>query len=175
MAQPSIGQISQYGASGRRTAAPLRSYSWHGHRRAGSEHYAQLNHRLVLKRLCLFQLLEEHLEQLRTEGKDGTEDEDAGWEGWDAQSDSSESSSTSWIDVESDNEDIYVSDSDNDGPANKKEINRPDDGATPSSDKSQPMEQLPASNLATTKVRSPFHLVEPNVVLTQTCTDINAG
>lgn len=49
------------------------------------------------------------------QGLDEDEDEEKGWENWDAQSDSSESSG-GWINVESDGEDIEVSDSEEDKP-----------------------------------------------------------
>ena len=53
---------------------------------------------------------------------DEGEDDEAAWEGWDVESDSSEDSSEGWIDVDSDSdEDIEVSDSeDEDGKKSKK-------------------------------------------------------
>ena len=58
------------------------------------------------------ELLEKWKEE---QGLDEEEDEAKGWENWDAQSDSSESSA-GWIDVESDGEDIDISDSEDANP-----------------------------------------------------------
>ncbi|TBU28964.1 SDA1-domain-containing protein [Dichomitus squalens] len=71
-------------------------------------------------------LLEDHLKKLREEDGAASGDEDEGdeaaWEGWDVESDSSEESSDGWLDVDSDSdEDIEVSDSeDEDGNKSKK-------------------------------------------------------
>lgn len=118
-----------------------------------------------------FKLLEEHLEQLRAEeGTEGDalaeEDDETGWEGWDAQSDSSESSSASWIDVESDNQDIYVSDSDEDVTAKKKK--GVDEVAQPEQDQtmSEPTEPQ-ISSLATTKARFRSYLDDHGPLLTK--------
>ncbi|KZV81450.1 SDA1-domain-containing protein [Exidia glandulosa HHB12029] len=65
------------------------------------------------------ELLEEHLKQLRAEEGSGAEDEDeeGDWKDWDVEDDSSSSdeSSAGWIDVESDGEDIMVTDSEDEG------------------------------------------------------------
>ncbi|CAL1703881.1 unnamed protein product [Somion occarium] len=69
-------------------------------------------------------LLEDHLKQLRTEEgiEDGVfdEDDEGAWEGWDVNSDSDESSD-GWIEVESDGDNLVVSDSeDEDGSKKRK-------------------------------------------------------
>ena len=53
------------------------------------------------------ELLEKWKEE---QGMEGSEDEEAGWNNWDAQSDDSESD-TGWVNVESDGEEIDISDS----------------------------------------------------------------
>lgn len=81
--------------------------------------------------------------------------DDAAWEGWDVESDSS-SDSEGWHDVSSDEGDIVISDSDDDRPKSKgKKVQlaeededlKPEDAATPAA-----TEVSLVSNLATTKV-----------------------
>ena len=72
------------------------------------------------------ELLEKWKEE---QGLDEEDDEAKGWENWDAQSDSSESSA-GWIDVESDGEDIDISDSEDEKPKSS-----PKDQAAKDSDK----------------------------------------
>ena len=110
-----------------------------------------------------YKLLEDHLKRLREEegapNADMEEDDEAAWEGWDVESDSSDNeSSDGWIDVESDGEDnLEVSDSEDEGDLKKDkgkgkekamDVDKEDDG-----------DEVPAlldpsriSTLATTKV-----------------------
>ncbi|KAG8894226.1 Severe Depolymerization of Actin, partial [Tulasnella sp. 417] len=109
------------------------------------------------------ELLEEHFAQLRAEEGDDAaglmdDDDDAAWEGWEVESDSS-SDSEGWHDVSSDEGDIVISDSDDDRPKSKgKKVQPPDededakaaDAATPAA-----TEVSMVSNLATTKILTP--------------------
>ena len=66
------------------------------------------------------QLLEDHLKKLREEdgaaSGDDNEDDEAAWEGWDVETDSSEESSDGWISVDSDSDsDLEISDSEDEG------------------------------------------------------------
>lgn len=92
------------------------------------------------------------------------DDDDAAWEGWEVESDSS-SESEGWNDVLSDDGDIVISDSDDDRPkskgkkvqpADEDEDIKPEDAATPAA-----TEVSLVSNLATTKVGA---LVRPQYV-----------
>ncbi|KAF8894386.1 protein required for actin cytoskeleton organization and cell cycle progression [Infundibulicybe gibba] len=86
-------------------------------------------------------LLEDHLRQLR--GNDETlDDNPSSWGGWDVESDDSESSSESdtWIDVDDDENELYISESDGD-----------DVKATAAG----PESPVPMSTLATTKILTP--------------------
>ena len=76
------------------------------------------------------------------------EDEEAAWEGWDVESDSDESESEQedWIDVQSDGEDLVLSDSDDEG---NKNITK----AAEQGDKKEDLTTR-VSTLATTKVHS---------------------
>ncbi|KAI6019701.1 SDA1-domain-containing protein [Pisolithus orientalis] len=72
-------------------------------------------------------LLEDHLKKLREEdtgqadASEG-EDDEAAWEGWDIETDSeSDSESEDWINVESDRDDLELSDSEDETPAKKSE------------------------------------------------------
>ncbi|KAH7889879.1 SDA1-domain-containing protein [Phlebopus sp. FC_14] len=100
-------------------------------------------------------LLEDHLKKLREEetgevAGDEDDDDDAAWEGWDIESDSSEDSeSEGWIDVESDGDDLDVSDSED-------EKEKPD--VTPgedAEDKGTQAEDIQISTLATSKILTP--------------------
>jgi len=92
-------------------------------------------------------LLEDHLKQLRAE--DGIEDDEVdeddetGWDDWDVQSDSSEESSDGWIDIESDGEDLDVSDSDDEEKPKEKELQQASN------------EPARVSTLATSKILTP--------------------
>ncbi|KAH9967129.1 protein required for actin cytoskeleton organization and cell cycle progression [Russula dissimulans] len=95
-------------------------------------------------------LLEDHLKS--THGEDeapgGDEEDEAAWEGWEIESDSSDSSSDpgGWIDVESDGEDhLSLSDSDKDEKGRDK-LTKPDGTAIDASR---------TSTLATTKILTP--------------------
>ncbi|KAL4249562.1 Protein SDA1 [Abortiporus biennis] len=108
-------------------------------------------------------LLEDHLQKLREE--DGVdmdnldEDDEGAWDGWDVESDTSEESADGWIDVESDGEDLVVSDSDDEdkpkkGKGKQKATNDDDD------DNDEEMaaeltEPARISSLATTKILTP--------------------
>ena len=77
------------------------------------------------------------------------EDEEAGWENWDVETDSSESESESevWVDVSSDGEDLEVSDSEDEKEtfsARPKDISEADKDA----------QDTRISTLATTKVNA---------------------
>lgn len=83
---------------------------------------------------------------------DVDEDDEAAWEGWDVESDSSEDSSDDegWLDVPSDGDDLELSDSDDEKPKPESKDAGPDEkiaGATPEND-----EPARISTLATTKV-----------------------
>ncbi|KIO21269.1 hypothetical protein M407DRAFT_10468 [Tulasnella calospora MUT 4182] len=109
------------------------------------------------------ELLEEHFAQLRAEEGDDAaglmdDDDDAAWEGWEVESDSS-SESEGWHDVSSDEGDIVISDSDDDRPKSKgkkaqptgeDEDLKPEDVAIPAA-----TEVSLVSNLATTKILTP--------------------
>lgn len=112
--------------------------------------------------ICSMQLLEDHLKKLREEegvesGAEGEGDE-AAWEGWDLESDSSEDDSdddaSGWIDVGSDGpDDLEISDSEDEG--NKKDkkgeskAKGDEETAVPAADESVAAR---ISSLATTKV-----------------------
>ncbi|PCH38771.1 SDA1-domain-containing protein [Wolfiporia cocos MD-104 SS10] len=107
-------------------------------------------------------LLEDHLKKLREEEgvASGEEDDDdeAGWEGLDVETDSSDESSDGWIDVDSDgDEDLEISDSEDEGEK------RPSKGKTKAKGKAEESEATPTedsaaariSSLATTKILTP--------------------
>lgn len=92
------------------------------------------------------------------EEEDDAEDEEAGWAKWDAESDAS-SDSGGWINVESD-DDINISDSDDEKPAPKKvkfDIAADEDEEKENANKI--LEQK-ISNLATTKILTPADLAK---------------
>lgn len=98
------------------------------------------------------QLLEDHLKQIREEdgGVADDIDDDAMWEGWDVESDSEpDSDDGEWINVDSDdNEDLVISDSDDEAQVKKAASNLDSESA-----------QGPhISSLATTKVCIDFFL-----------------
>ena len=132
------------------------------------------------------ELLEKWKEE---QGLDEEEDEAKGWENWDAQSDSSESSA-GWIDVESDGDDIDIIDSEDDKPkpstkektavekakdsdkeniATEIEDKKPDDVATANTDRNTASlepeaalkrEEARISKLATTRILTPADLAK---------------
>lgn len=113
-------------------------------------------------RVCddLAQLLEDHLEKLRKdETGDMEEDDEAAWENWDVETDSSESDAEGWIDVSSDGEDLEVSDSDGEKEA------RPKDKAK---DVDETDKDTRISTLATTKVESLFSWSLPPALKSRT-------
>ncbi|KAF8136121.1 SDA1-domain-containing protein [Boletus edulis] len=66
-------------------------------------------------------LLEDHLKKLREEETGEMEEDDgAGWENWDVETDASESDSEGWNDVSSDGDDLEISDSEDEARANDK-------------------------------------------------------
>lgn len=110
----------------------------------------------------LYQLLEDHLKQLREEdGVEGNveEDDEAAWEGWDVEEDSSDESSDGWVEVESDSEEIEISDSEDEGDKKKSKAKGKKKAEEDAMDEDEhPAEPEPAeparvSSLATTKVR----------------------
>ncbi|EJD54169.1 protein required for actin cytoskeleton organization and cell cycle progression [Auricularia subglabra TFB-10046 SS5] len=98
-----------------------------------------------MERIEGLELLEEHLNRLREEedGEGAGDEED--WKNWDVESDESDSDSESegWINVESDGEDIVVSDSDDEAES------KPAAAPTPSAEPKDP------SQLLTTKILTP--------------------
>lgn len=88
--------------------------------------------------------MEDHLKKLREEETGEVDDDDgAGWENWDVETDSSDSESESggWIDVSSEGGDLEVSDSEDEKEAPSVRAKEPDEDANRT------------STLATTKVR----------------------
>ncbi|KAK7061025.1 Severe Depolymerization of Actin [Paramarasmius palmivorus] len=111
-------------------------------------------------------LLEDHLQKLREEdGEMNEEDEEAAWNGWDVESDSSEESDESegWINVESSDEEfIDVSDSEDEG-EKKEQLEEPPKEAT-------------TSALATTKILTPADFALLNELRIQAATKaVDAG
>ncbi|KAF2719725.1 SDA1 domain-containing protein [Polychaeton citri CBS 116435] len=106
-------------------------------------------------------LLEKYKQEQRQlgEGVNEEDEEEKGWDDWDAQSDSSEGSE-GWINVESDGEDIDISDSEDEKPANKKaktvdEIEQPVDLKSADVEKE---EDLLVSKYAMTHILTPADL-----------------
>ncbi|XP_006458331.1 hypothetical protein AGABI2DRAFT_199902 [Agaricus bisporus var. bisporus H97] len=94
-------------------------------------------------------LLEEHLAKLRKEGASSQgdnddDDDDAAWEGWDEDSSDSSSESEGWIDVEDDNDELVISDSEDEDNNGNKEV-------APKLDTTE----TKFSQLATTKILTP--------------------
>lgn len=82
---------------------------------------------------------------------DAPQDDDAGWEGWDVETDSSddESESEGWINVDDGDDDLEISDSEDDEP---KKTSQAADGTAASGE--TPADSAPRiSTLATTKVQ----------------------
>ena len=118
----------------------------------------------------------------KEQGVDGEEDEAKGWEKWDAESDDSDSSG-GWIAVESDGEEIDVSDSEdekdkakakkNAGADRSKDYDKENGGEEPSVEQEDVnklassdaealvlAEEIPASNWATTHLLNPADLAK---------------
>ncbi|KAF8840988.1 protein required for actin cytoskeleton organization and cell cycle progression [Paxillus ammoniavirescens] len=101
-------------------------------------------------------LLEDHFKRLREEETgEVDEDDETGWEKWDAETDSSESDSEGWIGVSSDGEDLEVSDSDDEketsaaAKSGEAEIGADAEGMDTQA------EDTRISTLATTKILTP--------------------
>ncbi len=97
------------------------------------------------------QLLEDHFNKLREEDEDVDMDEagDAGWENWDVESDSSDSDEESegWIDVDDADDQLVISDSEDEG-------EKKDGENAKAGDKNSEDLATRVSTLATTKVIS---------------------
>ncbi|KAI0713306.1 actin cytoskeleton organization and cell cycle progression protein [Earliella scabrosa] len=114
-------------------------------------------------------LLEDHLKKLREEdgaaSGDDNEDDEAAWEGWDVETDSSEESSDGWISVDSDSDsDLEISDSEDEGDrkAKRKGKGKSKDAEEESDNEEGEEKQETAeeavkriSTLATTKILTP--------------------
>ncbi|KAI0747789.1 actin cytoskeleton organization and cell cycle progression protein [Daedaleopsis nitida] len=111
-------------------------------------------------------LLEDHLKKLREEdgiASGDEEDDEAAWEGWDVETDSSDESSDGWVDVDSDGEeDLEISDSeDEDDKKSKKKrkgkgkANEEEEGAQGEKEETTEEEVKRISTLATTKILTP--------------------
>ncbi|KXL45544.1 hypothetical protein M433DRAFT_154322 [Acidomyces richmondensis BFW] len=98
------------------------------------------------------------------QGLDDEEAEEKGWENWDAETDGSESSG-GWINVESDGEDIEISDSDDEREKGKQtlkseSLKREDDQET------QPDVASSTQNTATNKAEAQLHTIATTSILT---------
>lgn len=80
------------------------------------------------------------------------EDDEAAWENWDVETDSSESDSEGWMDVSSDGEDLEVSDSEDEQETTSVQAKDKDEA-----DKDAQAQDNRISTLATTKVSFSFH------------------
>ncbi|KIL00642.1 hypothetical protein PAXRUDRAFT_821434 [Paxillus rubicundulus Ve08.2h10] len=101
-------------------------------------------------------LLEDHFKRLREEETgEVNEDDEAGWEGWDAGTDSSESDSEGWIEVSSDGEDLEVSDSEDEKEINATAKSEETETGVDSEGKDTQAEDTRISTLATTKILTP--------------------
>ncbi|KAN0075314.1 SDA1 domain containing protein [Tylopilus felleus] len=97
-------------------------------------------------------LLEDHLKKLREEETGEIEDDEAGWENWEAETDSSESESEGWIDVSSEGEDIEMSDSEDEKETSSAQAR---DKAKDEAGKDTEAQDNRVSTLATTKILTP--------------------
>lgn len=86
------------------------------------------------------------------------ENDEAGWENWDVETDSSDSESEGWVDVSSDDEDLHVSDSEDEKETSSTQARDKarDDGEA---DKDTRAQDNRISTLATTKVRATLLVV----------------
>ncbi|KAF9228628.1 protein required for actin cytoskeleton organization and cell cycle progression [Gyrodon lividus] len=104
-------------------------------------------------------LLEDHLKKLREEETgEIDEDDEAGWQEWDAETDTSESDSEGWIDVGSDGEDLEVSDSEDEKTGTAAKSGEKDTGLDAERKDTQ-AEDSRISTLATTKILTPADFV----------------
>ncbi|KAG8217346.1 SDA1-domain-containing protein [Butyriboletus roseoflavus] len=100
-------------------------------------------------------LLEDHLKKLREEETgEMEEDGEAGWENWDVETESSESDSAGWIDVSSDDEDLEVSDSEDEKETSSVQARDKAKNVT-EADKGTQAQDNRISTLATTKILTP--------------------
>lgn len=112
---------------------------------------------LVEYTMTFLQLLEDHLKKLREEETGEIEDDEAGWENWEAETDSSESESEGWIDVSSEGEDIEMSDSEDEKETSSAQAR---DKAKDEAGKDTEAQDNRVSTLATTKVKkNPFLII----------------
>ncbi|KIJ17224.1 hypothetical protein PAXINDRAFT_10074 [Paxillus involutus ATCC 200175] len=101
-------------------------------------------------------LLEDHFKRLREEETgEVDEDDEAGWEGWDAETDSSESDSEGWNDVSSDGEDLEVSDSEDEKETSAAAKSGETEIGADAEGKDTQAEDTRISTLATTKILTP--------------------
>ena len=106
----------------------------------------------------------------REEGAETTTgaDEDAGWEGWDVESDSDEESSDGWVGVSSDEEDLEISDSEDEKGTRRQrkgKDKRPDD--SDDEDQDQKMEALgEVATEVTSELKKESILATQKVLLT---------
>ncbi|KAI0075444.1 protein required for actin cytoskeleton organization and cell cycle progression [Panus rudis PR-1116 ss-1] len=115
-------------------------------------------------------LLEDHMKRLREEeGVDEgifEDDDEAAWNGWDVESDSSDESSDGWIDVQSDGEqDLDISDSDDEDEGKKKA----EEGSTSKEGAEDAAARI--STLATTKILTPADFALLNDLRLQAATE----
>ena len=121
----------------------------------------------IINITVVLQLLEDHLKALRAEegvasdASNASLNDEAAWDGWDVEEDSSEGESDGWINVESDSEDLEISDSEDESDKkekkNKKETKRKkgkndDDDDDETEDAEKEKEPVRVSSLATAKV-----------------------
>ncbi|KAG8898229.1 Severe Depolymerization of Actin [Tulasnella sp. 403] len=113
------------------------------------------------------QLLEDHFAQLRAEeGADASavvlddDDDDAAWDGWEVESET-DSDSSGWKDVSSDDDDIVISDSEDEKDVTKSAKTKVNDKDTTMNDTEEPKIDAettsaePTTTLATTKILTP--------------------
>ncbi|EIN07629.1 protein required for actin cytoskeleton organization and cell cycle progression [Punctularia strigosozonata HHB-11173 SS5] len=117
-------------------------------------------------------LLEDHLQKLREENGDEMDvdvDDSAAWEGWDVETDSSEESSDEegWLNVESDEEPLEVSDSEDEDMEKAKTVSSAD---AKQDDKLVEDATLRVSTLATTKILTPADFTLLNELKLQAAT-----
>ncbi|KAF8306246.1 actin cytoskeleton organization and cell cycle progression protein [Clavulina sp. PMI_390] len=98
-------------------------------------------------------LLKAFLDEQKQENGDEEieEDDEAGWDGWDVESESGSSDSGSWIDVDSDGPEVSVSDSDDDEPRAATSTQPAAAGVQPQT----PVDSVSVMELATNKILTP--------------------
>ncbi|KAB8437433.1 hypothetical protein FH972_025111 [Carpinus fangiana] len=87
------------------------------------------------------------------------EEEEEGWKNWDAQEDDSDDSG-GWINVESDGEDINISDSEDEKPSAKKQKKEDEKPAAKTTEEAKTIDEL--NRLATTRILTPADLTKLN-------------